>query len=200
MTADQRNDIDLIEDIRRGVNPTGAYRVLVGRYKDYAFTLAYRILNNREDAEEAAQDAFVKVFKGLSGFTGASKFSTWLYRIVVNAAITIKNRGGKIVTNGLLSVDSGQLSVDSSPQLKTDNSQRTTITEQRYYIQKALALLSADDVKMISLFYLQEMSLEEVAEASEIEVNTVKVKLHRARKRLAEVLQELLPGEAKNLY
>jgi RNA polymerase sigma factor (sigma-70 family) len=192
MTKDQQclSDLGLIDDIRRGVNASVAYRTLVNRYKDYAFTLAYRVLNNREEAEEAAQDAFVKAFKGLDGFNGSSKFTTWLYRIVLNAALTVKTRR-RAATSDI--EDARGLSVSvGGDELK--------VKEQRFYIQKGLALLSADDVRMISLFYLEEMSLEEVAEASGIEINTVKVKLHRARKRLSEVLQELMDGEAKSLY
>ena len=71
--------------------------------------------------------------------------------------------------------------------------------EQQFYIQKALKQLQPDDVTMITLFYLKEQSLDEIAVIVGIEANTVKVKLHRARKRLADVMQDMLKGEAQSL-
>src|SRR5512147_227248 len=78
---------------------TREYEVLVNRYKDLAFTIAFRILNNREDAEEAAQDSFIKAFRGLSSFRKDSGFSTWLYRIVYNTAVSKKRLKKQIFQN-----------------------------------------------------------------------------------------------------
>lgn len=181
-------DAERIERILRG--DSVAFRELVNRHKDYAFTLAFRILNSREDAEEAAQDAFVRAYNGLAAFNREAKFTTWLYRIVVNCALTVQQRR-KMRTEDIdnaLVVRGGN---DASDKLKQK--------EQKYYIQKALKLLSPDDVTMITLFYLKENSLEEIGEIVGIETNTVKVKLHRARKRLADAMQTLLKGEEKNL-
>jgi RNA polymerase sigma-70 factor (ECF subfamily) len=182
------NDGDRIERVLRG--DTTAFRELVNRHKDYAFTLAFRILNSREDAEEAAQDAFVRAFNGLATFNREAKFTTWLYRIVVNCALTVQQRR-KMQTEDIDNARILRGGNDSTDNLKHK--------EQKYYIQKALKLLSPDDVTMITLFYLKENSLEEIAEIVGIETNTVKVKLHRARKRLADVMQQILKGEAKNL-
>jgi RNA polymerase sigma factor (sigma-70 family) len=182
------NDGDRIERVLRG--DTTAFRELVNRHKDYAFTLAFRILNSREDAEEAAQDAFVRAFNALATFNREAKFTTWLYRIVVNCALTVQQRR-KMHTEDIDNVKILRGATDASDGLKQK--------EQKYYIQKALKLLSPDDVTMITLFYLKENSLEEIAATIGIETNTVKVKLHRARKRLAEVMQHILKGEAKNL-
>lgn len=182
------NDGDRIERVLRG--DTTAFRELVNRHKDYAFTLAFRILNSREDAEEAAQDAFVRAFNGLATFNRDAKFTTWLYRIVVNCALTVQQRR-KMHTED---IDNAKILRGAND--LTDNLKHK---EQKYYIQKALKLLSPDDVTMITLFYLKENSLEEIADIVGIETNTVKVKLHRARKRLADAMQNLLKGEAKNL-
>lgn len=182
------NDGDRIERVLRG--DTTAFRELVNRHKDYAFTLAFRILNSREDAEEAAQDAFVRAFNGLATFNRDAKFTTWLYRIVVNCALTVQQRR-KMHTEDIDNAKILRGGNDSTDNLKHK--------EQKYYIQKALKLLSPDDVTMITLFYLKENSLEEIADIVGIETNTVKVKLHRARKRLADVMQQILKGEAKNL-
>jgi RNA polymerase sigma factor (sigma-70 family) len=192
--ANEDSDIQLIERILRG--ETAAYRALVNRHKDYAFTIAYRLLNNREEAEEAAQDGFVRAFKGLANFNREAKFTTWFYRVVVNAALTIQQKK-KIPTEDL---ENARYMSDGSQILRSP--QENNIfkqKEQRYYIDLGLKQLSPDDVVMITLFYLKEQSLDEIAEICNIETNSVKVKLHRARKRLAEVMQNLLKGEEKNL-
>lgn len=182
------NDAERIERILKG--DSTAFRELVNRHKDYAFTLAYRILNSREDAEEAAQDAFVRAYNALASFNREAKFTTWLYRIVVNCALTVQQRR-KMQTEDIDDAKILRGANDTTDALKQK--------EQKFYIQKALKLLSPDDVTMITLFYLKENSLEEIAEIVGIETNTVKVKLHRARKRLADAMQNILKGEAKNL-
>jgi RNA polymerase sigma factor (sigma-70 family) len=181
-------DLPTIERILRG--EVLAFRELVERHKDYAFTVSLRILNNREEAEEAAQDAFVRAYNALATFNRDAKFSTWLYRIVVNCALTVQQKR-KMKTEDLENAKILRGGTDASDALKQK--------EQRHFIERALKLLSPDDVTMITLFYLKENSLEEIAESIGIETNTVKVKLHRARKRLAEAMQEMMKGEQKSL-
>jgi RNA polymerase sigma factor (sigma-70 family) len=181
-------DLPTIERILRG--EVAAFKELVERHKDYAFTVALRILNNREEAEEAAQDAFVRAYNALATFNRAAKFSTWFYRIVVNCALTVQQKR-KIKTEDLENVKILRGGGDASDGFKQK--------EQRFFIERALKLLSPDDVVVITLFYLKENSLEEMAESIGIETNTVKVKLHRARKRLADVMQNMMKGEQKNL-
>jgi RNA polymerase sigma factor (sigma-70 family) len=192
--ANEDSDIQLIERILRG--ETAAYRALVNRHKDYAFTIAYRLLNNREEAEEAAQDGFVRAFNGLANFNREAKFTTWFYRVVVNAALTIQQKK-KRPTEDLENAKN----IPCGSQVLRGSEEKNIFKqkEQRYYIDLALKQLSLDDVVIITLFYLNEQSLEEIAEICQIEANSVKVKLHRARKRLAEVMQNLLKGEEKSL-
>jgi RNA polymerase sigma factor (sigma-70 family) len=182
------SDYVLIDKILRG--DLFASRTLVDRHKDYAFTIAYRILNNREEAEEAAQDAFVKAFNAFNNFNRDAKFTTWFYRIVVNAALSIQQKK-KLATQD----------IDTAYNISGDDNERNRHKkqEQRYYIEKALKLLSPDDVTVITLFYLKEQSLEEIAETLNIETNTIKVKLHRARKRLGDVMQDILKEEKHSL-
>jgi RNA polymerase sigma factor (sigma-70 family) len=184
-------DLLLIDRILRGETP--AYRELVNRHKDYAFTIAYRILNSREDAEEAAQDAFVRAFNGLQNFNRDAKFTTWFYRVVMNASLTIQQKK-KLATEDIDTLHTNSLVLRGG-----DYSDTMKRKEQQYYIKEALKLLSTDDVTMITLFYLKEQSLEEIADIVGIETNTVKVKLHRARKRLADVMQNMLKDETQSL-
>lgn len=189
MGTNRETDIELIELVKTG--HTAAYRELITRYKDYAYTIAFRVLANREDAEEVTQDAFVKVYKGVANFQANSKFSTWLYRIVLNTAISYK-RKKKIPVETLEDykvIGSGEIS----------NMQEYQQLEQKKFIQLALNTMLPDDVSVITLFYFKELSLEEMSEITGIAVNTLKVKLFRARKRLFETLGRILKKEVTSL-
>lgn len=170
---------------------TSAYRTLVDQYKDYVYTIAVRVLGNREDAEEAVQDAFIKVYKGISSFQGNAKFSTWLYRIVLNTAISYK-RKKKIPLETLEDykvIGEGEITSMREYQL----------LEQKKFIQLALNTMLPDDVSVLTLFYFKELTLEEMSEITGISVNTLKVKLFRARKRLSDSLEKILKREVTSL-
>ncbi|MFD2521695.1 RNA polymerase sigma factor [Emticicia soli] len=190
MNNEQR-DIKLLKRIQAGDRL--AYKELINRHKDYAFTVAFRILNNREDAEEVAQDAFLQVFKNLNGFNFEAKFTTWFYRIVFNAAL-MQKRKSRIFTEDIQS--STQASLVSN---LSDSSEDLRKTERQHAIKRAMQNLQADDVLLITLFYLQEQSLEEIAEITKISAETAKVKIHRARKRLAEEMKKHWKEEVKSL-
>lgn len=183
------SDISIIERILAG--DKAGYRDLANRHKDYAFTVAYKIVGTREDAEEVAQDAFIQAFQALPQFNKESKFTTWFYRIVFNTALMFK-RKNRIQTDDIEASQSAQAaSADTSDEIKSG--------EQKRYIQMALNHLSPDDVTMITLFYLKEQSLEEIAQIVGISADTAKVKLCRARKRLAEEMKRLLGNELHSL-
>ena len=183
------SDISIIERILAG--DKAGYRDLANRHKDYAFTVAYKIVGTREDAEEVAQDAFIQAFQALPQFNKESKFTTWFYRIVFNTALMFK-RKNRIQTDDIEASQSAQAaSADTSDEIKS--------AEQKRYIQMALNHLSPDDVTMITLFYLKEQSLEEIAQIVGISADTAKVKLCRARKRLAEEMKRLLGNELHSL-
>jgi RNA polymerase sigma factor (sigma-70 family) len=188
---DNQKDIILLNGIRAGDKL--AYKELINRHKDYAFTVAYRILNSREDAEEVAQDAFMQVFGALKSFNGESKFTTWFYRIVFNAAL-MQKRKNRIFTDDIETSSEAFLVSNSS-----DSADNLRKNERQQAIKQALQNLSADDSMMITLFYLKEQSLEEIAEIIQISAETAKVKIHRARKRLAEEMKRLLKEEVRSL-
>lgn len=188
---DNQKDINILNRIRTG--DKSAYKELINRHKDYAFTVAYRILNNREDAEEVAQDAFMQVFRALTSFNDESKFTTWFYRIVFNAALMQKRK------NKVVSVDIENSSEAFMVSHSSDSADYLRKNERKIAIQIALQNLSADDSMMITLFYLKELSLEEIAEITKISAKTAKVKIHRARVRLAEEMKKHLRDEVKNL-
>lgn len=175
-------DIDIISRVIRG--DQHAYGALVNRYKDYVFTLALRFCKNREDAEEVAQDIFVKVYRSLADFKGTSKFSTWLYTITYNTSITFLRRKKMDVR----SLDDGHTFIQLENQ---ESAFSANLMEQKSRIQhvnQAIGLLSADDAQILNLFYKMEQSLEEIGKIMGMEPNTVKVRLHRARQRLKDKL------------
>lgn len=165
------------------------YRELVDRYKRYVFTITLRILQNRSEAEEAAQDAFVKAFHGLKGFNRQSKFSTWLYRIAFNTAVSYRRRQRHryidIEHTVIKQHHEGERSMEKNDKKK--------------YIEQAMKQLNEADRTALTLFYLQECSLDEIAEILTTPVNVLKVRLHRARLRMARELKHILDTEALTL-
>ncbi|HSU27466.1 MAG TPA: sigma-70 family RNA polymerase sigma factor [Chitinophagaceae bacterium] len=173
-----------------------AYAGLVDRYQNYVFTLALRITKNREDAEEVAQDSFIKAYRALADFRGGSKFSTWLYTIVNNTGITFL-RKKKL---DIQSLDNESVFAMAN---NRDSGVNADIVEQKSrqsMVNKAIALLAPDDAEVITLFYQAEQSLEEIAGILGIETNTAKVRLHRARTRLKEKMEKHFAQEVKEIY
>ncbi len=169
-----------------------AYSYLVDEYKGLVYTLALRMLKNAEDAEELAQDVFVKAFKSLKDFKFESKFSTWLYRITYNAAIS-KLRKKQIE---VYAVD--DVTLPENEVISTYNAiNELKRAEQKIYINEALQNLKDDDAFMITLYYLEENSMDEISEITGLNLSNVKVKLHRARKRFYSELKVILKDEVK---
>ena len=172
-----------------------AYAEIVKRYQAFVFTIALRYTPSREDAEEIAQDCFVKAYRSLSDFRGESKFSTWLYTIVTTTCLTflrkkkldIQSLDNEKVFEAADSVDSGFRAN------QVEQKSRVTM------VNKAIGLLSTDDAQILTLFYKGEQSLEEIARILTIEANTVKVRLHRARQRLKEKMEKHFAAELSDL-
>ncbi len=165
------------------------YATLVDKYKSYAYTLAMKVLGNRSDAEEAAQDAFIKAFHYLKGFNKQAKFSTWLYRIVFNTAISYKRKRKP----AFQSIENSIVEYSERADNKTEQDDKHT------FILKAMAKLNEADRLAIQLFYIKEFSMEEVADMMGQNINTIKVRIHRARLRLADELKVILKQEALTL-
>jgi len=156
---------------------------LIDRYSAMAFTLAYRILDNREDAEEVVQDAFVKAYEHLGDFRQKSKFSTWLYRIVYNTAIT-RTRNRKPI---LQEIDGQAHQVaDTCP--SDGLVYGFTTDEASELVKKMLALLPEEDRIIITLYYLNESGIEEIHAITGLSKANIKVRLFRARKKIQECM------------
>ncbi len=192
MSAGQ-NDNELISKVLHGDHQ--AYAGLVHRYQNYVFTLTLRLVKNREEAEEVAQDVFIKAYKYLADFRGDAKFSTWLYTIVNNTCISFL-RKKKL---NIQSLDDERIFATADNQ---DAGFRADGVEQKSrhaMVAEAISQLKPDDSAIITLFYKNEQSLEEIAQILGLEVNTAKVRLHRARTRLKELMETHFAHEVKDL-
>ncbi|HJP63665.1 MAG TPA: sigma-70 family RNA polymerase sigma factor [Mucilaginibacter sp.] len=187
------SDIELIEQTLAGNQ--AAYAELVRRHQRFVFTLAMRFSKSREDAEEIAQDCFIKAYRSLASFQKQSKFSTWLYSIVYTTAMTFL-RKKRVDTD---SIDDENTYIQLENHSSGLNNNMAENKSRSYYLNEAIGQLLPDDAAIISLFYMGEQSLEEIGQTLGMESNTVKVKLFRARQRLKEKLEKNLKGEVKEL-
>jgi RNA polymerase sigma-70 factor (ECF subfamily) len=187
------SDIALIQQTLAG--DQSAYADLVKRHQRYIFTLALRFSKNREDAEEIAQDCFIKAYRSLRTFQGQAKFSTWLYTIVYTTAMSFL-RKRRLDTD---SIDNDQVFVQLENQSGSMDQNLAENKSRSFYLNEAISQLLPDDASIITLFYMGEQSIEEIAQTMAMEANTVKVKLFRARQRLKEKLEKNLKFEVKEL-
>lgn len=165
------------------------YAELVNKYKSYAYTIAMKILQNRPEAEEAAQDSFIKAYHHLASFNKEAKFSTWLYRIVFNTAISYNRKNRQ----QFQSIDHTVIEYNQEAEGMLEK------TDKRKFLSMAMSKLNDADRTALSLFYLDEFSLEEIADITSMQANTIKVRIHRARQRLADELKIILRQEALTL-
>jgi RNA polymerase sigma factor (sigma-70 family) len=186
------SDTEIISLVLKGEQQ--AYAVLVDRYQNYVFTLALRFTKSREDAEEVAQDIFVKAYRSLADFRGSSKFSTWLYTITYNTSITHLRK--KKLTTSSIDDERTFMQLESH-----ESSFSANVMEQKSrvnMVNEAISMLSPDDANIITLFYKAEQSLEEIGRVMGIDPNTVKVKLHRARQRLKDKMEKNFAEEVRD--
>jgi len=170
------------------------FSFFIEKYKDMAFSIAFRIIDNREDAEEIVQDSFLKAFKALSKFKGDSKFSTWFYRIVVNNSLSRLKRD----KTESLNIDLDKVS-DVVIEKVESVYKGLTHSDQQKFINISLAELCIEDRLLLTLYYLNENSLEEITAITDIAQENLKMKIHRARKKMYIVLEKRLKSEIQNL-
>jgi len=190
--ANSLTDTEIIEKILRGEQQL--FAVLVERYQNMVFSVAFRFANNREDAEELAQSAFVKAYQNLANYRGDAKFCTWLYTVVNSICLTFL-RKRKLEVHSL----DNEKVFERADNL--DSGMRANQVEtksQVQMVQQAIGMLAPDDAQVLTLFYQGEQSLEEIGKIMGIDPNTAKVKLHRARQRLKTTLEKNFAAEVKD--
>jgi RNA polymerase sigma factor (sigma-70 family) len=174
------SDIEVIESVLKG--NISDYSILVDRYKNRAFSLLKRMIKNEMEAEEVLQDCFLKAFNGLSGFKKESKFSTWFYRIVYNSALTrlsLKKR----------KFESEIGSLEDYLNIAGEESEEGKYQELKETVQKMVEKLPERNSAVVTMYYLNEMSCEEISEITGDSVANVKVLLHRSRNLLKEIVK-----------
>jgi RNA polymerase sigma-70 factor (ECF subfamily) len=190
---DELNDQHYINLIIEG--DTHAFAVLVDRYKNLVFTLSFKMLQNREEAEEVSQDVFIKVYKSLPKFKSESKFSTWLYKITYNTCLD-RLRSKKRTTQIVSADDFIEHDVRSLINVLDAIQER----ERKQKIQKCLGLLPGEDNFLLTLYYFEENSLKEISKIMGVNENNLKIKLFRSRIKLAAILKTQLEPEIINQY
>ena len=186
---DYKGDIYYIGQVLDG--KTNAYAHMVDRHKDHAYNLALRICGNREDAEEIAQDAFVKAYRSLTNFKMKSSFATWLFRIVYNTAISFLRSKRK----GILSLE--EFPADAIDFIGINTNEEDAMAEYRSsLVNFALQKINEDERALITLYYYEEQSIEEISEITAISKSNVKVKLFRARQKMTGIIKRI---ETNNL-
>ncbi|MCE5344747.1 MAG: RNA polymerase sigma factor [Bacteroidales bacterium] len=181
---DYKGDIFYLDQVLNG--NSYAFSYIVDRHKDKAFNLALRICCNREEAEEVAQDSFLKAYRSLKSFKMKSSFATWLYRIVYNSAISHI----RIKKANILSLE--DFPVDATDFIGTDTSEEEAEKEYRSsLVNFALQKINEEERGLISLYYYEEMSTDEISDVTGISKSNVKVKLFRARQKMLEIIEKV---------
>ena len=186
-------DEDYIEKTLNG--DSNAFAFLIERYKDMVFTLAVKMTKNREEAEEVSQDAFLKAFKYLPKFKGDSKFSTWLYKIAYHTSLDAIKKYSSHRNN--ITIDEITINYISSVETILDGIERK---ERAIVINNCLEKLPEDEKAILLFFYFKELSLKEIVEITSMSEANVKVKLHRARKKLLSIVKNTVEPELISHY
>jgi RNA polymerase sigma-70 factor, ECF subfamily len=177
-------ELEWIERARRG--DAEAFGFLVERYQRRVFSLAHHLVNNREEVEDLAQEIFVKAFLGVQGYDGRSSFATWLSRVTVNHCYDYlrRRRTSRVLYFSQMN-EEGQRTLEakaeSPPQEGINIEDRLAL---RDLAAKLLSRAPAEDRVILGLKELEDLSVQEIAEMLDLKESTVKVRLHRARKRM----------------
>lgn len=185
---EKKTDEYYIREILKG--DSGSFSPLVERYSHLAFSLSMKMLNQREDAEEAAQDAFIKAYNSLSSFQNSSSFKTWFFRIVYNTSIS------RLRTRRYNEVKIEDVKITESEMAATEGAVGQLNSEDRQkFLGIGLERLEPEERALLKLYYYDDFSMDEISIIADLTVSNVKVKIHRSRKRLLQELRFVLKDE-----
>ena len=173
-------DQEIIDSIKNGNHSD--FSILVDRYKIKAFPMLKRMLRNEFDAEEVLQDAFLKAYRSLNSFKGEAKFSTWFYRIVYNSALTKLSSKRRKIEQEMSSIEDHHDLMDSFNSIETEKKNISEI------INDLINLLPEKYSTIITLFYLNGLTCEEISETMNITLSNVKVLLYRSRNAMRDMI------------
>lgn len=171
----------IIEMVQQG--NTNAFSYLVNKYQDVVYSIALKVLKNRDDAEEMAQESFIKAYRSIRSFQGKAKFSTWLYSITYNTCIS-QARKKKIPSTQIDNLPvSDEEDTDAFTGIMEENRSR--------YLEMALKQLPEEDYTLIILYYYEDQSIDDVSKITGLTESNVKIRLFRARKKLHTLMKSM---------
>ena len=179
----KHDDIHIIKEVLSGKSEQ--FEHILNRYGGQVFNLIAHIIPCKEDAEELTQDVFMKAFRHLSSFKEDSSFSTWLYRIATNTALSAARKR----KHDTLHLDDAAYS--NIPDEIIDEALDNDSEEQLQRLSEAIEMLSADERALITLYYMNEKPVAEVASILGLTISNVKIKLLRTRKKLYLIMNDL---------
>ena len=188
-------DFELLARFKKGDQQ--AFELLVRKYKTTVFNTVYSIMGNTQEADDIAQEVFLKVYTKAGSFKGESSFSTWLYRITVNRCLDeLRKRKIKIISYETeFSQDEKLRLKDVLASREEDITEDLRKKELQDVIQKAMNSLPEKDRIILTLKEIEGLSYNEISKAMEISLGKVKIWLFRARQKLKEKLSFLFPEE-----
>lgn len=161
-----------------------AFAPLVERYKVMVYNISLKVLKRPEDAEEVAQDSFIKAYRSLKSFKGDAKFSTWLYRIAWNSSVSyLRSKKRREIDGNAFQYKIGDF--DHADDAEMDDEEQKIVI-----LKKATDSLPADEQLIITLYYYRETGIDEIARIMNLSASNVKVKLFRTRKKLRELVEK----------
>lgn len=164
------------------------FELLIEQCKTRAYNIALRYLHNEEDAMDALQESFIKIYRHLGSFKEGSKFDTWVYRIVVNTCNDMLRKNNAAMTESMIRSDEEDEYTLELPDPEPGPQEALLRKEQAAQILEALAQLKPDQKEVIVLRDIQGFSYEEISEMLDCSMGTIKSRINRARNRLREIL------------
>ena len=186
-TSNSKDEISNAELVRKSqFGDKAAFEQLVIRHQELVFSLAYKLTGNREMANDVAQEAFIRAWKAIEKFRGDSTFSTWIYRITVNTAWTLRKKAKK---HNTLNIDDTYepivIDEKKDPELVAINSDLSSV------LINALDKIPIEQRIIVELKNIEGRSHKEIADYLDISVTAAKVRLHRAHQKLRQILEEV---------
>jgi len=179
----KKDDSYFIEKVKKG--NSDIFKYLVERHKSMVFTIVLRIIKNKEDAEEIAQDVFIKAFQSIDTFEGKSKFSTWLYKIAYNLSISkVRKKKHEIIDINEDLISDYKIFKTYNEFIKREEYEKNKI------LNKAINKLDNKGGLIITLYYIEEKSIQEIEEITNLSKSNIKIILFRARKQLFSILND----------
>ena len=183
-------DQALIEKTLKG--DTNSFGLLIDRYQNYAFTIAVRIVKNREEAEEVAQDAFVKAYHSLRSYRGEAKFSSWLYRIVYHKALDrIKGRRNSHHFEIIEEITQDRV------EALGNGLDEILETERNRKVKACIDQLPEVESAIVTMYYFEDLSVKDISEITGLSEDNVKIKLFRSRRKLFGLLENYMKSEIR---